>query len=318
MDYSPFDLIHFFNITRPADILYHIRQSGKPYVISTIFVDYSEFDRRARKGASGLLFKILPSPWMEYAKVIARSLVNREKIMSREYLWLGQTKAIRKVIRGSRLLLPNSHHEYQRLSEQFVLEHPYEVIPNAIDPQIFSKRQYVDKEKMMVLCVGRVEGLKNQLNPVRAMNGTRFLLFIIGEPATNHTAYYEQCKREAGTNIHFLKRMTQADLSMYYGQARVHVLPSWFETTGLSSLEAAAMGCNIVITDKGDTREYFEDMAFYCDPESPASIRSAVEAASAAPVNPELKQKILQQYNWSVTAEKTAAAYARALSQSSL
>ena len=31
IEYGQYDLLHFFNITRPADILYHIRRSGKPF-----------------------------------------------------------------------------------------------------------------------------------------------------------------------------------------------------------------------------------------------------------------------------------------------
>ena len=45
IDYSSYDLIHFFNIIRPADLLYHAQRSGKPYVISTIFLDYGEFEK---------------------------------------------------------------------------------------------------------------------------------------------------------------------------------------------------------------------------------------------------------------------------------
>ncbi|MBK7308934.1 MAG: glycosyltransferase [Chitinophagaceae bacterium] len=57
--------------------------------------------------------------------------------------------------------------------------------------------------------------------------------------------------KEAAGNIVFAGRLTQTALANYYARARVHVLPSWFETCGLSSLEAAAMGCNIVITARG-------------------------------------------------------------------
>ncbi len=63
-------------------------------------------------------------------------------------------------------------------------------------------------------------------------------------------------------------------------------MPSWFETTGLSSLEAAAMGCNIVITRKGDAYEYFGDYAYYCDPESPDSIFKAIEKAASNSILP--------------------------------
>ena len=89
----------------------------------------------------------------------------------------------------------------------------------------------------------------------------------------------------------------------------MHVLPSWFETTGLSSLEAGAMGCNLVITDKGDTREYFEDFAFYCDPSSVESIFEAVNKAADRNTDTKLQQKIFSQYTWTNTARLTLQAY---------
>jgi glycosyltransferase involved in cell wall biosynthesis len=64
----------------------------------------------------------------------------------------------------------------------------------------------------------------------------------------------------------------------------VHVLASWFETTGLVSLEAAMMDCNVVVTKKGDTVEYFSDMAYYCEPDDINSIRNAIEKAYNNPV----------------------------------
>src|ERR1700754_4165890 len=38
IDYGTYDLLHFFNIIRPADILYHIRQSDVPFVVSTLLI----------------------------------------------------------------------------------------------------------------------------------------------------------------------------------------------------------------------------------------------------------------------------------------
>ena len=44
IDYCHYDLIHFFNIIRPSDILAHISKNNNPFVVSTIFVDYSEYE----------------------------------------------------------------------------------------------------------------------------------------------------------------------------------------------------------------------------------------------------------------------------------
>jgi len=310
IDYGEYQLLHFFNIIRPADILRHIRRSGKPYVVSTIFVDYSEYERKARKGFTGLLSRIVPSDWMEYLKVIARWLVNGEKLVSSSYILYGQRASIRKIVRGAGMLLPNSASEYQRLYAHYRQAQRFTVVPNAIDPQLFRPPGGVaERDDRLVICVGRIEGRKNQLNLIRALNGTFYRLIIIGSPSANQLGYYAECKKAAAANVSFVAATDQETLLDFYLKARVHVLPSWFETTGLSSLEAAAMGCNLVITGKGDTREYFEDDAWYCEPDSPASIREAVDRAAAAPFNVSLQNRIFTTYTWEQAAQKTAAAY---------
>jgi glycosyltransferase involved in cell wall biosynthesis len=311
--YESYDLLHFFNIIRPADILHHIRASGKPYVVSTIFVDYSEYEKKSRKGFAGLLFRVLSPDQIEYLKVVARRMVNGEKIISPDYLWYGQRGSIRRIIRGAGMLLPNSASEYRRLYAHYKTEARYEVVPNAIDPLLFRQSGVTQRQQDLVICVGRIEGRKNQLNLIRALNGTAYRLFIIGSPSANQAAYYKACREEAGPNVTFIGATSQEELTGYYSIARVHVLPSWFETTGLSNLEAAAMGCRLVITDKGDTREYFEDHAFYCDPASPESILAAVERAAAAEEDGTLQRKIFSEYTWQQTARRTAEAYSKLL-----
>ena len=107
----------------------------------------------------------------------------------------------------------------------------------------------------------------------------------------------------------FLGPISHEDLKDLYKVAKVHVLASWMETPGLSSLEAAAMGCNIVVTRKGDTYDYFEDYAFYCEPDNVESIKKAIDEAYLTAVNPKLKEKIIQNYIWEKTAEETLKAY---------
>jgi glycosyltransferase involved in cell wall biosynthesis len=309
-DYDGYDLLHFFNITRPADILKHIDQSKKPFVISPIFVDYSEFDRRFRKGLSGSVLRLLGPNGIEYAKTVARSILKGERVAARKYLIYGQKKSVKTILHRASMLLPNSYSEYNRLLNRYGIEKPFSVIPNAIgDLFIRAARNIPEKEPTLVLCVARIEGLKNQLNLIRALNNTAYTLVLIGQAATNQASYYRLCRQTAGSNVQFIPHLPQQELLAYYLRAKVHILPSWFETTGLSSLEAAALGCNIVITDKGDTREYFGDHAWYCDPSSPRSIRQAIEEAAADRSDGILQQKILEEYTWAQAALKTKLAY---------
>ena len=114
-------------------------------------------------------------------------------------------------------------------------------------------------------------------------------------------------------NVVFLGAIPHEELKELYRVAKVHALVSWMETPGLSSLEAAAMGCNIVVTKKGDTEEYFEDFAFYCEPDDVSTIKEAIDKAYSSPFKEELRNKILMNYTWEKAAESTLRGYYKAL-----
>jgi glycosyltransferase involved in cell wall biosynthesis len=307
--YGQYDLLHFFNIIRPSDILYHSKKAKKPYVVSTILCDYSEYDKYYRKGGVGILFSVFSPDSIEYLKTIARWLLGKDHLSSISYLWKGQRKSIIEILSRSAMILPNSESEYKRVAQRYIDGVKHLVIPNGADPDLFVYDPLIRKDDNLVICVARIEGLKNQLNLIKALNNTIFKVLIIGAPAPNQAAYYQHCRDLAANNISFIDHLTQNELVKYYQQAKVHILPSWFETTGLSSIESALMGCNIVITDKGDAKEYFGNNAFYCDPEKPENILSAILKASKAPVNETLRQKILKKYTWRQAALQTQAAY---------
>jgi len=306
--YDQYDLLHFFNIIRPADILYHSKKAKIPFVVSTILCNYSEYDKHHRKGI-GALFSFLTADGIEYIKTMGRWLLGRDQLASLEYTWKGQRKSIVEILRNAVMILPNSESEYRRVMQNYFCKVDYMVVPNGVNPGLFQCSADTEKDERLVICVARIEGIKNQVNLIKALNNTRFRLLIIGASAPNQASYYRECRSIAADNISFIDHVPQDELVKYYRQAKVHILPSWFETTGLSSIEAATMRCNIVITDKGDTREYFGDDAFYCDPSTPKSIFDAVEKASSASFNENFREKILKQYTWKQAALQTLKAY---------
>ena len=312
IDYSSYDLLHIFNAIRPADVLTHIKKSGKPYVLSTIYVDFSEYQQLHATGITAMLSKVFSKDQMEYIKAIGRWVKNGEAINSKRYLRWGHRKAVQELAKGAAYLLPNSESEYKRFAAHYQIDKPYRLIYNGVDTDIFTdtEEDIVPKnDNKEVLCVSRIEGQKNNLNLIKALNNTEFNLKIIGKPAPNHIKYYEQCKQLAASNITFLDFMPGHLLAEKYKAAKVHVLPSWNETCGLSSLEAAYYNCNLVITDKGDTVEYFGNHAWYCDPGNPESIYNAVVKAAAAPPDNIMKNKIKKLYNWEQAATDTFAVY---------
>ena len=312
VNYSRYDLLHFFNIIRPADILRHLAKSHVPYVVSTIYVEYGHEDEQG--SLRSMMKRTFGADGMEYIKAIARRIKNGEQIDSISYLMLGHKRAVRRIASGAAMLLPNSESEYRRFSVQYRLKRPYHIVPNGVHTaHISASYPKIPAYEGSIICMARIEPLKNQLRLIRALRGSGFRLFIHGKPAPNHAAYYQQCLQEAGEDCSIGGWLAGDALYAAYASASVHVLPSFFETTGLSSLEAAAMGCNIVVSPGGDTRDYFGDAAWYCNPIDEDSILSAVKAAHKAPHNTALAEKIKSQYTWARAGEETLKAYREVL-----
>jgi len=316
-----FDIVHLFNITRPQETYsqaLNAQRAGIPVALSPIYVDYRETDRNARSYFQRLVFRGISPSTAEYVKIAARALLNGEMNNgTAAVLRTGYRKAQLKLLTMSTLLLPNSESEMQRIRRDFPESRSssYIVVPNAVDEQLFDLNRIAPNPayKDCVLCVGRIEPRKCQLELVKALKGTGLRLVLIGKPGPNYMKYFETIKKEADRNTEILGRVEHEELPPFYAACKVHALVSWMETTGLSSLEAGVMGANIVITDKGDTREYFEDFAYYCSPASISSIRNAVQEAYNAPRSGSLIARIHARYTWEETGRLTLSAYEQLL-----
>lgn len=311
IDYTKYQLIHFFNVITPEDILGHVYNTTLPYVISTIYVNYREYDKYHRKDIIGKLSQVLSRDAIEYLKTLGKFLLKSEKISTFRFFLKGHNRSIEYILKHAKLLLPNSENEFKRIKADYKITTPYTVVPNAINTSLFKPLSETTRDT--ILCVARIEGQKNQLNIIRALKNTNYKIIFIGAYAPNQLNYYEQCKAESTSNMTFINFIPQAELLSYYSKAKVHILASWFETTGLSNLEAGMMGCQLVVGDRGDVRDYLGEHAFYCEPGDLNSIKNAVDAAWNAKKNDVLPAKILSTFTWEKAAEATLKAYQTAL-----
>lgn len=302
-----FDVVHNFGLDPPE--LRRCRNYGIPVVTSTIYWA-RDYALGVADDVSGL------RRWLRRARtamVLARSAWRGTHPEKCEALTARQWK-LRVVYEMSDLLLPNSQSEADAIYRELGVSTPHLVAPNAVAPELFPLPDRA-APRQGVLFVGRFEPHKNQLGLIRAMRRTNIPLTIMGYAHPHHGEYHRQCVREASrtSHIRIAPPLEHGQLVHAYQQARVHVLPSWFETTGLVSLEAALSGCNIVTTSRGYTREFFQDLAWYCDPASPQTIRQAIQAAYEAPYSTDLRQRILDRYTWHHTAEATLRGYQKVL-----
>jgi glycosyltransferase involved in cell wall biosynthesis len=217
-------------------------------------------------------------------------------------------RKLQRTFAAADLLLPNSEGEAEAIRQELGIVTPMHVVPNGVDPAQFSLPP-AGTERSGVLYVGRIDPHKNQLGLIRALAGSGIELTLAGPDHPHHPEYARACRRAAGANVHVVGRQDQASIIDLFQHTAVHAMPSWFETTGLSSLEASLCGAAIVTTNRGYTRDYFGDMATYCDPDDHQSILDAVGQATALGGSAELRERIYDQFTWRHTAEATLEAY---------
>jgi len=310
--YENYDLIHYFNIIRPADHLYHIKKSKKPYVVSTIYVDYNDFDNNRSNRFHKMAFGLIGQARSEYIKNLYRYAKKQDQLVSAKYL-LGHYRAIKNVLQGASMILPNSVSEYRRILEKFPFSGEYSIVPNGVDSSLFNLIPANIQREQKVLCVAHIYGLKSQDLLIRACQKLKVPLELVGNYPPNHKQYYDHCKSISNGNVRFTGFIPQEMLVNLYAGSKVHAMPSWFETTGLSSLEAGAMGCNIVVGTGGDTRDYYKHDTSFCHPQDPQSIEKALEVALNKPNSGVLRETILNEYTWDRAAKVTLEAYSQVL-----
>jgi glycosyltransferase involved in cell wall biosynthesis len=296
-DPAGYDVVHC--LATDAAWVREVRMAGIPVVISTIY-----WSRRYVIGLDRGLTR--PERMLRVARV-ANSVVRRgaeETVMRISAPIVAQQLAFE----SADVLLPNSEAEGQAVRDELGVTTPMQVVPNGVDPAVFTMPEHRGP-RSGVLYVGRIEPHKNQLGLIKALKGTGIDLTIVGPSHRDHLDYLEQCHNETDEHIRVLGECTLAELVEHYQNAAVHAIPSWFETTGLVSLEACLCGAALVTTDRGFAREYFGADAYYCDASRPRSIRAAVQSAFAAGGSETLRERILLRYTWRHAAEATLAGY---------
>jgi glycosyltransferase involved in cell wall biosynthesis len=287
-DLRSYDLVHIFHTNRINETYQQFcngKKQGKPVAISTIYWDMRDY-------------------------------LKKDKITTTDLNWWVESNMLRKeVFAGADILLPNSEGEYLRLSKDLQIENQFHVVPNCVDRMFLrgNPRDFISEYGIrdFVLCVGRISYRKNQLSLIRALKETGIPVVFIG--SQHNRPYLKQCKDEAKGPFYFIDEMPHHRLPDAYAAARLHVLPSWFETPGLASLEAALAGCNVVTTPWGTTREYFKDLVLYCKPDDLQSIRDAVLTGLRKDADKRLQQFVFANYTWEKAAEETLNAYQKIL-----
>jgi glycosyltransferase involved in cell wall biosynthesis len=297
------DVVHWLGGTA-ADIR-SIRNARIPTALSTIYCSRS-YRRGTHRGAS-------PSATTARDLRLLLSLgakLRQGRLVDACFKLFESELSLAQALEAVDVLLPNSPGEADDLRHDFDITALVYPVPNAVDRNAFMSFPADADRPIDVLYVARFEPHKNQLGLVRALRKTGLQVVLAGPDHPHHPTYREHCLRAArGASVQVLAAIPHEKLPNLYRQAKVHVMPSWYETTGLTSLEAAAAGCQVVTTARGHARQYFGELATYCDPADEHSIAAAVERALSSPAPEALRNHIIQHFTWEEAARATLRAY---------
>lgn len=335
-----YDIVHLFNLDWIPETYIQAKwakKHGKKVVLSAIHHSEKEVLLYERKAAYDIRkiynFIFRSQPARDVGKNIYRSLFHPGKIIpTLEQVFKGIRNLQREVLRMSDIVLVQTEKEVEDIREDFKYEDfKWKKIVNGVDLKTFEnsepdkfnslmKTEYgIDiSTQPILLSVGRIEPRKNQLAIVEAFKALQkegklkdYYLIFIGAMTKHSFAYPELFKKAIADNpqIIYVGFQTPDILASAMAHQGVYVQASWFETTGLVSLEAALSGMQIVAS--GDRiEEYLKDSANYFEPSNDEMLKNAILEAVLRPKNlTAIQNEIKSQYSWENTAKQTIEVY---------
>ncbi len=286
-----FDIVHIFNIQRLSETAFFVKlakKHNKKIVISPIYADFSELEKKGRSIYYKLIKNILPKNIFNLAKDIKRVTKGLSyKTFLKENIH-NFDKLFKKTLNACDFILPNSIAEKNYLKNFVADESKIKVIKNGVDENLLSdsisasefKKKYKINFDKFVLCVARIDERKNILNLLKATaDDWNIKIVLIGKVYPTHKEYYKKCLEYIKPDkvIHINTTLEQKEICGAYKCAHTHALVSWLETPGLASLEAGLFGANLVIGACDSTLEYFKNYAYFCNSNDLQSIYKAIK-----------------------------------------
>lgn len=330
LDLSSYDLVHIFQldwISEPYLQAMNAKKQNKPLVLSPIHHSeeevrkFEKYDRYDFRRLVNLIFVTQESK--DIMKNIYRAFVEmnfKKMIPTLSSIFSGFRKQQRDVLKMCDMVLVQTEQEAIDLRNDFKTDFKWKKIVNGVG-DVFLKEtseKWTELENYIVT-IGRIEARKNQLRIIEAVKRLRdetredIKLVVIGLFNSRNLEYnfwFQKLLKKYNWII-YVQKVEYEKMPAVYKQAKVCVSASWFETSGLTLLEAVYSGCNVV-APSGPTgarvKEYLRDIPFYCDPVDVNSIKEAIKRSYEAK-RPEIGQEMKNLFTWSSVAKETLRVY---------
>lgn len=192
--------------------------------------------------------------------------------------------------------LIRSEHERKFITQGYGLgeEHTRKV-PISFRIEDIPTIDFTKKEDFVFHASRLTDPGKNVERLIKAAIKYDFRLVLAGSANGNESWLHSLI--DGHDNIKYLGWITDEELYDNYRRAKVLALPSLVEGVGMVALEAAVYGCEIVLTNLGAPKEYWDGRAVLVDPYSVDNIgQGALEAMNTKHAQPGLQKFIVDHY----------------------
>ena len=167
-----------------------------------------------------------------------------------------------------------------------------------------------EKENFCFHCSLLADKRKNVKRLIEAARKYHFKLILGGYLRTDEEKKLIESWIGDAPNIEYRGHLSKKDLFDLYSRAKVFALPSTNEGVGIVGLEAALMGCDIVLTSYGGPKEYYNGMAKIVNPYSVDDIGQAIVDLLNRETRPnKLSEHIRRQYSAELIAIQLETSY---------
>jgi len=166
-------------------------------------------------------------------------------------------------------------------------------IPNTFHP-IYDQPGAQDKERNGLLFVGRLVSTKGVEIAIDALErlhetGDEISLRICGDGPERKKLEARVEQNGLGGSVRFEGWVGMTELTQYYRSSKLLVLPSTYESFGITALEAIAGRCPVVASDTGGLPEAVGECGLLVPPGDSGALADAIERALRSDVRRTLR-----------------------------
>ena len=286
-DWSSYDVVHFFGSGSWVNtIRIHLSKMNDKFVYSPIYD---------------------PNPFLE-----SKSQHIQKKISKlTRGKWNCALYDVCREYKGYRKILVRSEYESDMIQRLFdVSKNNIVKVPLSYSHILNFEDKLPKKENFVFHLSLFTHPRKNVIRLVKASQKYGFKLKIAGKPGTEEV--YKDFMRvvNKAPNIEVLGIISEEEKKDLYRRAKVFALPSISEGVGIVAVDAALYGDDIVVTNIGGPKEYYNDMAEIVNPYSVDEIGQAcMRLLNGRTYQPELRKYIEDNYSLDVISDKLISVY---------